>query len=664
MVTGARSFFHLDLRYEIVPLWHVSQKALLSGQSPYWIDGEHCGHPALLRQEVALFYPLTAPLLATGAPAHRLADLFSLFHFWLAGFAAFLLLQYLAADGLSSLFGGVAWMLSARMVQSAIWPNAVAASALLPLLLLGLLRIGRGERRSGVLYVSISGGLAVLVFRPQILVGAVPLLLATATAALLLSRRRARALADISRSALLALALGAPALVPALALYPLSSRAGGLERQERDLLPITRGNVDLVFLPVEGSNRWPEASAYPGAATVVLAVVGLALAIRRDSSVSRVVFLAVAGGGLLGLIFAFGERGPYGLVADLPVFREFRIPARFLVSWSLALAICSGLALSALRTRIPPRLHRTVAASALLLLCIDLIGHARRTAPTSPSEVYEIEPAIVEALRKRLTPDEAGFPRRFWTPVRPVNFPAYPDREKVWAARRLEPLSFGLGMRFGLEAVQGHVGPTLLASEALLGNVTRRTAELVGAGCFVRWLPPPRPFTPQGSPVPPQMAVEFFQSLPRAYVVPKTVSVPSARAVQALLSVDPLDTAIVENSAPLRRKAGWTTGRGRVRLLSRAPGRVEMSATLPDEGVLVLAQSFENGWSATIDGRPEPVFRANAAFLGVRVPRGDHVVRFDYRPRGLSAGFGGAGLGLFALAFFARRLAAQDGEPG
>jgi hypothetical protein len=66
VVTGARSFFHFDLRYEIVPLWHVSERAVRSGRAPFWIDGEYCGHPALLRQEVALFYPLTLPLLAGG----------------------------------------------------------------------------------------------------------------------------------------------------------------------------------------------------------------------------------------------------------------------------------------------------------------------------------------------------------------------------------------------------------------------------------------------------------------------------------------------------------------------------------------------------------------------------------------------------------------------
>ena len=45
VVTGVRSFFHFDLRYEIVPLWHVTQRAILSGDSPFWIDGENPAIP-------------------------------------------------------------------------------------------------------------------------------------------------------------------------------------------------------------------------------------------------------------------------------------------------------------------------------------------------------------------------------------------------------------------------------------------------------------------------------------------------------------------------------------------------------------------------------------------------------------------------------------------
>jgi hypothetical protein len=142
-VAGSRGFFHLDLFYEHLPVWDATQKALIAGDSHFWIDGEYCGHPLLFHQEAPLLYPATVPMLATGAPVWRLADLFSLFHLGLAGFAAFVLLRDLTRDPGAAFFGGTAWMLSARMVQSVLWPNAVAVSAWLPLIIWAVLRIGR-----------------------------------------------------------------------------------------------------------------------------------------------------------------------------------------------------------------------------------------------------------------------------------------------------------------------------------------------------------------------------------------------------------------------------------------------------------------------------------------------------------------------------------------
>jgi hypothetical protein len=663
VVAGTRSFFHTDLRYEVVPLWQASQKAILSGESPFWMPGQYCGHPTLLLQETPLLYPLTIPLLATGGPAHRLADLYSLFHFWLAGFAMFLLARGVGTDFFSGLFCGVAWMLSARLVQSALWPNAVAVSALLPLLLLGVFRIARGERRPGVLLAATSGGLALLAFRPHVLVGAAPLLLSTVIAAFVASQRRWRTLMDILRAALLAAAIGAPALLPAVALYPLSSRAAGLTREERNLWPIKfAGGPDQVLYPVDGRPRWPEAAAYPGFAAGVLFLVGVVLAVQRRRTFPRVLFAALAFGGSIGLVFAFGEAGPYGLFAELPILRSLRVPARYLVSWSFALAFGSGLALSYVLAYV--KKPRLIGALAVLVLSIDLIWHARRVAPTRPSEIYTAEPASLSLIRRSLSTDEAGFPHRYWSfPPPLIGIDYASDSDLLRRARALEPLSGGLGMRFGLENVGGAAATTLQASQALFEKPTRQVARLAGAASIVESLP--LDVLPQEDPAapPPRHVVitNVVDALPRAIVVPEAIRLPASAAMNAVLdsSFDAGKTAIVESIESLARRPGWKTGSASVRLRARETARLELSARLPDDAVLVVSESYEKGWRATIDGRPAPVFRANAAFLGVRLTRGEHVVRFEYRPRGLAEGLALAAVGAFALVVWARRLPAE-----
>ncbi len=374
-------------------------------------------------------------------------------------------------------------MLSARLVQTAIWPNAVAVSALLPLGLLGIFRIGRGRRRSGVVIAACAGGLAILAARPHVLLGAAPLLVAASAAAVFLAKRRVRAAADLGLAAVLALALGGASLVPSAALYPEMSRAGGLSRADRDLNPIGVGEgLDLVFLPVDGGPRWPEAAAYPGLAAGLLFLAGLALLRRRSPGFSRPIFLALLAGGLVGLVFAFGEKGPYRYLAQLPIVSGFRVPARYLVSWSLAVSLGSALALAAILRR--STRARPLAAAALLVLAVDLTGHARRSAPTADAALQRVEPEIVPRLRAHLGIDDAGFPRRFWSLAPPINLLAYSDAERLTAARRDEPLSGALGMRYGLESVSGG-GPPLAATQRLLVPPSARGAELAAVGAAV-----------------------------------------------------------------------------------------------------------------------------------------------------------------------------------
>jgi hypothetical protein len=652
VVSGARSFLHWDLRYEHVPIWTATQKALTSGESPYWIEGQYCGNPLLFTQEAPLFYPLTVPLLLTGGAPHRLADLFSLFHYWLAGFATFLYLRDRRCEPLVALFGAVAWMLCGRMVQSSIWPNAVAVQALLPLLLLGMFRIGEGRRRSGILWASVSGGLCLLASRPQSLTGAAPIFASAGFALVLFAKEKWKTSRDLALAGILAVALGAPSLLPSAILLPDSSRAGGLARAERDLSPLaSSGELDQVFLPTDGPQRWPEAAAYPGLLAGVLFAIGIGLTFRPGESPTRRQFWALAAGGLIGLLFAFGENGPLRFIADLPPLKGFRVPARYLTSWSLALAIGSAFALSRLVR--DSRRPRAIVVACLLGLSIDLAFHARYAAPTVPSSVYSTEPDLVGVVRRMVSDDEVGFPRRFWSLVVPPFLWAYPDAEKLVAAKKFEPLYGAFGMSYGLESVTGN-GPSLRRWKLLFARRSVRLAQLAGAGALV--LPAEGSPAPIGSPQP--MLVQRFRGFPRAIVVPEAVVVEPSRAIAATLDegLDLRSTVVLEEGLPLARDPGWDSSRASVRLLSRAPGRLSLKALLPGDGVLVVFNSYEKGWRAEVNGTALRVLPADGAFQGLRLPAGEHFVELRYRPPGLSAGIMVGLVGLAGVILAAARI--------
>jgi hypothetical protein len=649
VISGGRSFFHLDLRYEHLPVWAVTQKALLAGESPFWIDGEYCGHPLLFHSEAPIFYPLTAPLLWTGASVGRLADIFSLLHFWLAGFAAFLLLRDVQADRLSALWGGIAWMLSARLVQSAIWPNAVAVAALLPFLLLAVSRIAQGRRRSGIVLASTAGGLAILASRPHVLLAAAPVLL-TATAALIaFSARPGRALRDLALAGVLAIALGAVALFPATALYPEMSRAAGLSLEARDARPIriSDGLAD-VFLPIDRLGRWPESAAYAGFLVYAVFLFGALLVLRRGSGLQRRLFLGLSVGGIIGLAFAFGEKGPYGWIASLPIFAGFRIPARYLLSWSLAIALASALAFSAIQKRWR---RPWPARVALLLLIGELVAHAWRAAPTAIRGLDSVEPGIVSDLRRSTSRlDEAGFPRRYWSLAEKMNVFSFAERNWQRAARDLDPAPFALGMRFGLESVDG-AGPPIQRIQDVFSRVTLRAIELGGVSCVVT-----SPSRSGAAPAPP--VIEATSPLPRALLVAAAVPVDPAKAPSFTLApaFNPRRVAIVEDmSAFLQGTPSEPTGS--VRLLSRRPSHLELATNSPGDRFLVIFDAFEKGWRGYVDGKETEVFRANGAFRGVRVPAGDHHVTEIYKPPGLREGVAFSLAGCLGLLLIAKRMA-------
>ncbi len=129
--------------------------------------------------------------------------------------------------------------------------------------------------------------------------------------------------------------------------------------------------------------------------------------------------------------------------------------------------------------------------------------------------------------------------------------------------------------------------------------------------------------------------------LPRAYVVPAAKVLPDDRDVvlawltkvdprkNVIMTADPFDGRASSPRQPFR-PAGW---------ISVDPDRPVLRVTTEAPGLLVLADSWMPGWTATVDGRPAPVLVGNLAQRVVPLPdAGPHVVAMEYHPPGFAAG--------------------------
>lgn len=71
--------------------------------------------------------------------------------------------------------------------------------------------------------------------------------------------------------------------------------------------------------------------------------------------------------------------------------------------------------------------------------------------------------------------------------------------------------------------------------------------------------------------------------------------------------------------------------------------------TLPEDNYVFFSVPYEEGWTATVNGEPAEILRANVGFMAVACPAGEDItIRFDYFTPGLKGG-GLISLGALAL---------------
>ena len=85
------------------------------------------------------------------------------------------------------------------------------------------------------------------------------------------------------------------------------------------------------------------------------------------------------------------------------------------------------------------------------------------------------------------------------------------------------------------------------------------------------------------------------------------------------------------------------------------------TCNLSRENLVFFSVPYDDGWTATVNGEPVRIEKANVGFMAVRVPAGEATIRFDYETPSLklglliTAGAGGALLLYLLLVWLVRR---------
>ncbi len=118
---------------------------------------------------------------------------------------------------------------------------------------------------------------------------------------------------------------------------------------------------------------------------------------------------------------------------------------------------------------------------------------------------------------------------------------------------------------------------------------------------------------------------------PDAYFVGRALWAGEPRSFMLLAdaSFDPDREVVLAGVAP---DQGDGEGSGRVRELRRRADRLELEVEASHPGFVVVLQTHDTAWRASLNGRSVPLHRANVLFQAVAVPAGRQLLTLSYRP--------------------------------
>lgn len=308
----------------------------------------------------------------------------------------------------------------------------------------------------------------------------------------------------------------------------------------------------------------------------------------------------------------------------------------------LAAAGCTVVFLAA-RSSSPTRRRRLASLLPLLVLA-DLLGAHVSDVPTVTPDYWTVPPPSARALLA-----DPDFVRLVGVARRSAGEPGYASEPVEFHTVR-DTLDWSLPIVWGLASAQGaspvvprrtlefvrHAGGGSrgLDLEAVTHLVSAH-ASLAGWG--------------HGRPAGAAYLYRNTGALPRARLMGRPVYVETQQA--AVAALDRLGTAVRDRLVvedPTRPLSAESPSSGTATVTRDLPELVAVQTRSPGPAYLVLADAFDPGWSATLDGRPAEIRPAYVAFRAVFVPPGNHAVVFRYRPAGFALGRNASACGLVA----------------
>ena len=691
-----------DIRGLFIALRTGLANTVRAGEWPFWQRGMYLGYPLLGDIQPALFDPLTWLFLPLNAA--RGLTLQTLAHLCLAAAGMVFWMRQRGLRPVEALFAAVAFALCLKQtVHLHHWTFAGSTCAW-PWMLAGLdgfARTGRGRFLALTSFATAAtffGASPQMAWFGSMMAGAYALALAPQ----LWRRRRADAVLAVLCLPL-GLLLAAPLLLPVQELTQLGPRGAGVTyRFAASWSWPGRSVWPLLLLPrawgsrsdFRGPLNYWELQGYLGLLPMVFA---LAAPLRKNR---LWVFAAVL---TICVWFSFGDSAWLDLhrlgVQALPGYGSFRNPTRAMMLAALCIAVLSAEGLGRLRDELPrsfslrarllsgiaalgaaalllwsapifgsssqpylAALLRLDAEVALGLLALSAVcvwftpGRARVALLAIPLFLADVGVQTRDAPEIGLAAEEGRALRDFTSqiPARPA--PRRVDLQLPWGATN------NATYLNDWEGVTGYTPTPLARVLALLGATQTGAIRLSGpldddvnfvrlhsGSDLVPLFSTPQVVLGNGQ----QQVLRTLPALPRVFFTSAVEIADDAHVSGPLHRAARGELVVLSEPFPLgSTAAGPPVAATEIEVQTN---RLSATVTAPRDGLAVILEPFFPGWTATLDGEPAPLLRADYAFEAVPVRVGVHRLVLTYFPTRLVPGLLVSALATLALWFSLRQ---------
>jgi hypothetical protein len=691
--------FASDIMNEGFPYRFSLSDALKSNHLPLWVREIYGGFPLLARAEAGICYPLNIILFGLLSPYSAL-NIVILLTIVTAGIGMYLYVREVGGNFISGIMGGIAFSFSGYLLSHLKHLSNVNAACWLPL---GLFLIERSIKRNDFRYLlwfgllfgmqHLSGHTQVAYYSSVIYI--FYFLFRYYRHQKENNKHKIKLLKSIMEiiknktgwmfagMLLLGSLLGAIQLIPTYELVSLSQRSDGVTFEYASRYAYDPANFLTFFYPYingdvgnatyTGNSIFWEDYGYVGVTVFLLALYG-SIRLWKNWYVK---FFSIAA--ILSYILVLGSHTPvYEFAFNyFPGMKYFRFPTRFLLIADFSLVLLASLSFTQIVKRFQHdgssskgnihtntvRPFHTIEVIGLLLVIIDLLYFQLRQNPIVDADKWITPPKSVEFIKK-----DSGVHRLFCVGGNQAHTLTY-QIAKGWEGdlqpyiNQREYIQPSSNVLYNISTPNGYANLTPNYLVDIWGDQNRagaimQTAAIKGdifmpSPVFWKlmnmhnvkylsslWEIAPSPNLKNIGLFGDAFFYENTDYLPRAYLVGVIQYVADIQeGIRQIFSpaFDPKRMVILLENVPGFRQSDSVTGSAK--LTNYETNRAVFEVETNKNAMLVFSDTYYPGWRSEIDGKETKIYHANITHRAVVVPAGKHIVKFEFVPNTVTAGF-------------------------